>query len=166
MRMCRENEQNPDAIRPERRGDSGRFHAGAAGRGADRSWNPVEKALFTLTIDHGVKPENGSYAFAILPGATPEETANWKSGRILANDDTCQAVEFNDGTVGAIFQAPGKLGRFETKAPGAFLIEKKQVFAADPTARLSEIRIALDGVSRRVRLPGGEQTGSSVATGF
>lgn len=156
MRMCRENEQNPDAIRPERRGDSGRFHAGAAGRGADRSWNPVEKALFTLTIDHGVKPENGSYAFAILPGATPEETANWKSGRILANDDT----------VGAIFQAPGKLGRFETKAPGAFLIEKKQVLAADPTARLSEIRIALDGVSRRVRLPGGEQTGSSVATGF
>lgn len=127
---------------------------------------PVEKALFTLTIDHGVKPENGSYAFAILPGATPEETANWKSGRILANDDICQAVEFNDGTVGAIFHAPGKLGRFETKAPGAFLIEKKQVFAADPTARLSEIRIALDGVSRRVRLPGGEQTGSSVATGF
>lgn len=126
----------------------------------------MEKALFTLTIDHGVKPENGSYAFAILPGATPEETANWNRGKFLVNNDTCQAVEFNDGTVGAIFHAPGKLGRFETKAPGVFLIGKKRVVAADPSARLPEITLVLDGVSRRVRLPGGEQTGSSVATGF
>ena len=127
---------------------------------------PVEKDLFTLTIDHGMKPVNGSYAFAILPGATPEETANWNRGKFLVNNDTCQAVEFNDGTIGAIFHAPGKLGRFETKSPGLFLIGRKRVFAADPSARLAEITILLDGVSRRLRLPGGEQAGSSVAADF
>lgn len=127
---------------------------------------PVEKELFTLTIDHGVKPENGSYAFAILPGVTPEETANWKRGKILANTATCQAVEFHDGTIGAIFHAPGKLGNFETKAPGAFLIRKDQLFVADPSARRGEITIVLDGVTRSVTLPSGEAAGSTVPVRF
>ena len=127
---------------------------------------PVTEELFTLTIDHGMKPKNGSCAFAILPGATPEETANWKRGKVLANTTACQAVEFHDGTIGAIFHAPGKLGNFETKAPGAFLIRKGQVFVADPSARRSEITIALDGVTRSVKLPGGEEEGRSVPVRF
>ena len=65
-----------------------------------------------------------------------------------------------------IFHAPGKLGRFETKSPGLFLIGRKRVFAADPSARLAEITILLDGVSRQLRLPDGEQAGSSVAADF
>ena len=126
----------------------------------------MEKDLFTLKVDHGMKPENSSYAFAILPGATPEETANWNREKLLVNNATCQAVQFNDGTIGAIFHAPGKLGRFETKSPGAFLIGKKRVVAADPSARLTEVTILLDGVSRQIRLPGGEQAGSSVTVDF
>ena len=126
----------------------------------------VTKELFSLQIDHGVKPENGSYAFAILPGATPEETADWNRGRILANTANCQAVEFNDGTIGAIFYAPGKLGKFETKTPGLFLIQKRRVSAADPTAREKEMTILLDGISRTVILPTGESAGSSVSCSF
>ena len=127
---------------------------------------PETKDLFQLRIDHGVKPENATYSFAILPDATPEETANWNKGKVLSNTETCQAVEFNDGTIGAIFHAPGKLDNFETKAPGAFLIKGKKVLAVDPSAKLQEITIVLDKVSKSVKLPDGEMEGTAVEVEF
>ena len=54
--------------------------------------------LLELQIPHGVRPQNASYAFTILPGATPEETANWNRTEILTNTDSCQAVRFSDGS--------------------------------------------------------------------
>ncbi len=130
--------------------------------------NPVmvKKNLFTLLIDHGVKPEKASYEFAILPGASLDETANWSKGKTLANTGTIQAVEFNDGTVGAIFYVPGKLGNFETDSPGVFLIGKKAVWAADPSAKLKEMKLTLDGSARTIQLPDREMEGSSVKVTF
>ncbi|MBS1369005.1 MAG: hypothetical protein HPZ91_03515 [Lentisphaeria bacterium] len=123
---------------------------------------PEEKELFTLTVDHGMKPRNASYAFAILPGATPEETAVRKGGKILSATEKLQAVEFGDGTVGAIFYAPGKLGAFETGSPGLFLIGSESVFAADPTAKLKTMTLTLNGKKRTVELPKGEEAGRSI----
>ena len=124
------------------------------------------KDLFTLTVDHGLRPQNASYAFAILPGATPEETAGWKNGRILACTVELQAVEFADGTTGAIFYAPGTLGDFTTDSPGVFLIGGEQVYAADPTAKLKSMTLRRNGVSKTVELPSGEQAGSTVEVRF
>ena len=122
--------------------------------------------LFELQISHGVRPQNASYAFTILPGATPEETANWNRTEILTNTDSCQAVRFSDGTIGAIFHAPGKLGSFETRQPGIFLIAGRKVFAADPTAELRRITLTLDGVTRTIALPDGEMAGSTTEITF
>lgn len=123
---------------------------------------PEEKDLFTLTIDHGVKPQGASYAFAVLPGVTPEEAAVWNGGRVIINSETCQAVEWNDGTIGAIFHAPGKLGNFETDSPGVFLIRGDQLFAADPTAKLERMSVTVNGVKKTILLPQGEEAGRSI----
>ena len=127
---------------------------------------PETRDLFELRIPHGVRPQNASYAFTILPGATPEETANWNRTEIFANTDSCQAVRFSDGTIGAIFHAPGKLGPFETRQPGIFLIAGRKVFAADPTAELRRITLTLDGVTRTIALPEGEMAGSTTEITF
>ena len=123
---------------------------------------PETKELFTLTVEHGVKPRNASYIYTILPGATPEETAGTPPGRILRNTPECQAVEFADGVRAAIFYEPGRLDDFETDTPGAFLIGKGTVHAADPTGRHSSFTLKLNGVSRKVPLPAGEFAGQSV----
>ena len=124
------------------------------------------KDLFQLRIDHGVKPQNASYSFAILPNATPEETQNWSKGKVFANTEICQAIEFNDGTIGAIFHAQGKLGNFETKSPGVFLIKGKKVLAVDPTCQLKTISISLDQITKRSKLPQGEMAGTPVELNF
>jgi len=123
----------------------------------------AETDLFTLSIDHGIKPENAAYAFVILPGATPEETAKGAPGKVLFATAQLQAVEFADGTVGAIFYEPGKLGTFETDTPGVFLIGKDRVYAADPTAKLKSMKLKWNGVEKTVELPEGEMAGSTVS---
>lgn len=127
---------------------------------------PVVKELFSLTIDHGLRPQNASYSFAILPGATPEETAGWKGGKILVYTEKLQAVEFADGTTGAIFYAPGTLGDFTTDSPGIFLIGRKQVHAVDPTAQIKSMTLRQNGVVKTVELPSGEQAGSTIKVCF
>ncbi len=168
-----------------RQGDNWFWHDGIGYRGAgmkletgkrEGDWRylegglaepvPVVQDLFTLTVDHGLRPQNASYTFAILPGATPEETAGWKNGRILACTVELQAVEFADGTTGAIFYAPGTLGDFTTDSPGVFLIGGEQVYAADPTAKLKSMTLRRNGVSKTVELPSGEQAGSTVEVRF
>ena len=75
-------------------------------------------------------------------------------------------MKFSDGTIGAIFHAPGKLGPFETRQPGIFLIAGRKVFAADPTAELRRITLTLDGVTRTIALPDGEMAGSTTEITF
>ncbi len=94
-----------------------------------------KKDIFTLTIDHGVKPRNASYEYTILPGATPEETAAHPGARVLANNGKLQAVEFADGTRGAIFHAPGTLGDFTADRPGIYLIGPAGYFYTDPAVK-------------------------------
>ena len=122
--------------------------------------------VFHLQINHGIKPRGASYCFAILPGATPEETANWRQGKVLSNTGAIQAIEFNNGTIGAIFHTPGKLGNFQTSAPGAFLIKGNSVITVDPTARLQKMNLMLDGISKSIGLPTGEKGGTGVTVKF
>ena len=82
---------------------------------------PFSAELFSVGVEHGIGVKGGSYAVAVLPGASPEETARFEL-RILANTPSLQAVQFADGTAGAVFHEAGKLGSFEAKEPGVFLI--------------------------------------------
>lgn len=127
---------------------------------------PQTLDLFQLRIPHGINPSSASYTVIILPGATPEETGKWDRGKIIVNNENCQAVEFFDGMTAAVFHAPGKLDTFETRQPGIFLITENKVTAADPTGKLREITISLNKIEKRIHLPSGAMAGSSVQIPF
>jgi len=67
--------------------------------------------VFSLWIDHGVRPRDAHYAYAVLPGATAQELAEWVAHppvRIIANTSAQQAV-VNDllGIAEIVFHSAG-----------------------------------------------------------
>ncbi len=88
--------------------------------------NPVpdRKELFTILVDHGTGCRDAKYEYVILPGATPEATANRQGGKIISNTPELQAVEFADGARAAVFHKPGRLGEFKADKPGLYLISR------------------------------------------
>lgn len=74
---------------------------------------PVKHSVFTLYLEHGIKPKNGSYEYIVVPGITSEETAAYSEEmpvRILKNSHHIQAVEHVPlKTAGVVFHKPGQI---------------------------------------------------------
>jgi len=81
----------------------------------------VSEKVFSLWVNHGVKPTTGSYAYVVVPGADTKKLAAFAEKvpvEILANTTDVQEVR-NDalGVWQAIFYSPGKV----TLRPGLTL---------------------------------------------
>ncbi len=152
--------KNLKLITGERKGDWRYLH------GALTEPTPDTKNLFSLVIEHGDAPKGLSCEYTILPGATPEQTATWQGSKTRSNTPELQAVELSDGRIGAVFHVPGKLGSFQTNSPGVFLIGNKEVWVADPTALLKQMKLSLNGTTKTVQLPTGESAGKSIKVEF
>lgn len=66
----------------------------------------IQKDIFTLSLDHGVKPQDASYAYIIVPGVTEGEVKNYnpKNIAILSNNDSIQvACHRKTGIYGMVF---------------------------------------------------------------
>ena len=67
--------------------------------------------LFTAWLDHGVSPQGSSYAYAVVPGASRNEIAEYANRppvQVLANREEVQAVACPAlGLTGAAFYVPG-----------------------------------------------------------
>lgn len=123
---------------------------------------PDEKKIFLLTLEHGIKPLNAAYEYAVFPDTTAEkmpEMAN--SYQVLANTEKIQAVKLKDNTIMAVFHKPGTLGDFSTNIPGIFLIGRKKIYAADPTRRKRVLRIKFKKKTFILSLPKGLFAGST-----
>jgi chondroitin AC lyase len=77
----------------------------------------VRKTVFSLWINHGIRPDEDRYAYAVLPGIKPREMdsylKNWPV-RILSNSPVLQAVRHSGLRLTQIaFYEPGEL-----KIPG------------------------------------------------
>lgn len=56
---------------------------------------PITKSIFSIWLDHGVKPTNASYQYIVLPNKTSEEVGSYASDNpisILSNTSSVQAV--------------------------------------------------------------------------
>lgn len=77
------------------------------------STEPITKPVFSIWLDHGVKPTNASYEYIVLPNKTPEEVGSYASVSpspvsILANTPSVQAVRHNSlGIAELLFYQPG-----------------------------------------------------------
>lgn len=120
------------------------------------SSNEFTKNMFTLWIDHGVKPENEKYAYIIVPNASVEKARNYTSEHIeiLANNDSIQAVYHKELDIYsfAFFRSAsfrkGALA-LETNAGCLIMVknantEEVDVVVADPQKSGTPIKIGIE----------------------
>jgi chondroitin AC lyase len=106
---------------------------------------PQSLDVFSLVIDHGRSPAAGSYAYAVRPvGATAAPY------RIVSNTADQQAVAWDDRRCAVVFWQPGTItwasGRsLQAAAPCLVDIDGEQVAVSDPTRKLTQIDLQIDG---------------------
>ncbi|NQX46924.1 discoidin domain-containing protein [Paenibacillus tritici] len=75
------------------------------------STEPITKPVFSMWLDHGVKPVNASYQYIVLPGKTAGEVGSYAEASpisILANTASVQAVRHRSlGISELLFYQPG-----------------------------------------------------------
>lgn len=141
-----------------------------------------DTALFSLNVNHGTRPRNGQYAYAVVPGLSDTSAAARYAKqlpvKILANSETVQAVFHQTlGITEVLFYQPGELkldngDLIRTDTPCALLWNegKQKLSVANPhceSANPASIRITLVRNGRPVEvsfdMPQQESAGRSVA---
>jgi chondroitin AC lyase len=74
---------------------------------------PITEQVFTLWVDHGVRPTAAQYAYAVIPGTNAQQLADWQAHppvRVISNTTEQQAV-INDhvGVAEIVFYKAGSV---------------------------------------------------------
>lgn len=133
--------------------------------------------VFSLWLDHGLKPQNKSYQYIVVPGINSKDLAGYAKNlpvTVLSNSKKVQAVLHGELEItGIVFYQAGEIAIGKDLVvgvdhPGLVLINKGMITVSDPTAALKEITITLkrgDGSiqTKRVKLPTGGFAGKSIS---
>jgi chondroitin AC lyase len=142
----------------------------------------VKDDLFTVWIDHEIRPHGARYAYIVAPGTEPdqvEELRNQMALRIVSNTEQVQAIEETDlRLIAAAFYEAGKLHidadlEVQVDIPCLLLIkrngEKVSLTVSNPCNTGGHVRVGLlhpsvPSKSRSVSIefPTGVRAGSSV----
>ncbi len=119
---------------------------------------PVTHDVFNLWIDHGPRPENGEYAYMLIPGVTPEVFSEFVQNppiRILANQSNLQAVYLEEEqTIQAAFYQAGSIvldshTTLQVEQPCLVMLKLEKdtitLSVADPTQTLKQVQLSLSG---------------------
>lgn len=137
---------------------------------------PVKENVFSLWLDHGVKPQNAGYAWIALPATDARSAAAYSKKipvKIIANTADLQAVQHTGlQRTGIVFYKAGSisLGNNLTVAAGAPCIVMLKtngsaapaIAVADPTQKLTALQLKVNGRAIDVPLPKGDQAGNTV----
>jgi chondroitin AC lyase len=136
---------------------------------------PVTAPVFDLWIDHGVAPQDGSYEYTVVPGATAAEVAKLAAHsdvEVLANTKSVQAV-FNKSLKLAeiAFRSAGvletPLGKVEADHSCLLLVKQVgsgwKVTASNPENQPLTLHVTMKGKQVAIELPSGNLAGSSVS---
>jgi chondroitin AC lyase len=120
----------------------------------------IKKDVFTLWYDHGKQPENGSYAYMVLPDIDANLMFGGKASdqdiAILANNGNMQAVGHLElGLYQVIFYEVGELTlengiKVASKHPGMAQLKVKdgkvtEIHVSDPSRKQSSLTLTLSG---------------------
>ena len=122
---------------------------------AQASSEDVSMEVFSLWIDHGIKPYDASYGYIVVPGAKPGDMQRYeRSGRvaILENNAHLQAVRHHGlNRTEVVFYTPGKIKVNEeitvaVDQPCIVMVrtnEKsiEQIAVSDPTQKLTALQL-------------------------
>ena len=121
--------------------------------------------MFQLSINHGVAPENATYAYVVVPNDTAKIDHSFQ---ILENNTMVQAVASNDlNLLYIVFYEKGELstplGVFAAENPCIIMQSGDTLYVSDPTRKLSEIEVGTPKGTYLVDLPTGDFRGSSAS---
>lgn len=127
----------------------------------------VTDSVFMVLLMHGKQPADLStgYVLTYLPSsAKVAELADHPSWKILRNDSSCQAVQFDDGTLMAAFFSPGILDNaavryIEVSRPCLLVLSQGRLYLSDPTHQGGLFKIRINQQKINIGLP---DDGSSV----
>ncbi len=111
----------------------------------------IQREYATLLIDHGTQPDQASYAYALLPGASAKDTekAARKAPRILRNDEVGQGVEFGKLEAAAVFWQSGTVGALTASGPACVLYAgnpgQGRLAVSDPTQSADSVSVTIAG---------------------
>ncbi|GGZ48244.1 lyase [Streptomyces inusitatus] len=160
----------PRTLREDRTGAWSDINAGGSTERATRRYQ-------TLWLDHGTDPVNASYAYLLMPGASPRAVAARAAGRsgpaVLANSAARQAVHVPRlGLTAVNFWQPGTVGALTSGAPASVLVRRSRpdsrtatLHLSDPTRSAEPVEIVWRRPVRRVTAhdPGIEVLGTGPA---
>ncbi|RSN07880.1 hyaluronate lyase [Streptomyces sp. WAC 05977] len=133
------------ALREDRTGTWRDIDKGANTKGTTV---PYTRRYQKLVIEHGAKPSNASYAYAVLPTASVLETiASAWSWRVRSNTATVQAVRLWDATLLANFFAAGSVDEVSVSGPASVALGRTRdgwkLAVSDPTQRQQVLRVTV-----------------------
>ncbi|MDT8389748.1 MAG: polysaccharide lyase 8 family protein [Lentisphaeria bacterium] len=133
---------------------------------------PVAGDVFSIWVDHGRAPKNGSYAYAVFPEASAADMARRAANPgflILRNTPELQAVASAEG-VQAVFYVPGELAlpngqTILTDTPCIASVSQspdgRSVCVAEPTGKKVGLELKIGGETIIVELPVGGDAGKT-----
>lgn len=103
-----------------------------------------QNSFLELWLNHGKNPANATYAYAILPNLTADETQAYVADpdfEILSNTEKVQVVRERDtGLTGIVFWEAGSFGGITVTAPMVVMVQETDdayvISMADPTQKL------------------------------
>lgn len=120
----------------------------------------VTETIFLPVMLHNIeKSRSAGYALALCE--TPEDAkklAKKPAWEVLRNDEICQAVQFDDGTVMAAFFSAdqlkiGKKKTLKVDQPCLVLIENGKLYASDPSHEGKTVACNWAGKTYKITLP-------------
>jgi len=140
-----------------------------------RPAKPITEKVFTLGIDHGLKPSGAAYAYVVVPGLEADAVNAFAQSipvRVLANSAVVQAaVHQPNAGFAAVFHEAGVIEgqgwRVSVDRACAIVLRQDHIAVADPTAGTGAITLDVTrpGAMARqltVTLPSGLHAGASV----
>lgn len=144
-----------------------------------RSKDLVHGKVFKLWLDHGVAPNNASYAYIVVPGTKDLDTKEMQCIKIWQNTSDIQAVEHTgNGILQLSCHQPGtyQIGDWTIRLDQPVILQlslqpaaNMQLDVADPLQQAKTVYVQLVnkriGVNQTltVQLPQGEYAGSTVS---
>lgn len=139
------------ALREDRTGAWRDIDTGANTKGTT---TPNTRRYQKLVLEHGVKPVDAKYAYAVLPGASVLGTigASW-AWQVRVNTPVVQAVRTGD-TLLANFFAAGSVDGVRVSGPASVALGGRQLAVSDPTQTQDSVTVTVHGKSVVVPLAG------------
>lgn len=132
--------------------------------------------VLSIWIDHGKDPRNGSYQYIILPASSSEKVKQFDTDQIsiISNTKQLQAVTIGNITYAAAYPLIDMVlmegVHLKSTNTGLFMIEKEdehvKITIVDPTQTQEQMDISINGVTRTIPLPSGDEKGTPVIAYF